>query len=110
MLIPHSVSGFLPTIIKDGFGKTNADAQLFTVPPYAVALVFMLLLTTYSDAKQARGIPIACVFAIGIIGWSILLAIPAAKITEAQYSARYFACICVVTAGYTNIPLIICES
>ncbi|WVQ82750.1 hypothetical protein IAT38_004882 [Cryptococcus sp. DSM 104549] len=96
-----SVGGFLPTIIK-GFGYTNARAQLFTVPPYAVALVFMLLLTTFSDKKQTRGLPAASVFCLGIIGWAILLSVPA----NTHYSARYFACICIVTAGYTNIPII----
>ncbi|WWC95606.1 hypothetical protein V866_002471 [Kwoniella sp. B9012] len=101
-----SVGGFLPTIIK-GFGYSNAKAQLFTVPPYAVALVFMLLLTSFSDYKQSRGIPVACVFILGLVGWSILLAVPASHISHAQYSARYLACILVVTAGYTNIPLII---
>ncbi|WVQ66264.1 uncharacterized protein L199_004443 [Kwoniella botswanensis] len=101
-----SVGGFLPTIIK-GFGYSNAKAQLFTVPPYAVALVFMILLTSFSDYKQSRGIPVASVFILGLIGWSILLAVPANHITQSQYSARYFACVCIVTAGYTNIPLII---
>lgn len=101
-----SVGGFLPTIIK-GFGYSNARAQLFTVPPYAVALVFMLLLTSFSDAKQARGIPVMCVFIIGIVGWVILLAVPALHASQSALSARFFACICIVTAGYTNIPLII---
>ncbi|KAK8866095.1 hypothetical protein IAR55_001246 [Kwoniella newhampshirensis] len=99
-----SVSGFLPTIIK-GFGYSNAKAQLFTVPPYAVALVFMLLLTSFSDHKQTRGLPVASVFILGIIGWSVLLTVPATNISQTQYSARYFACILIVTAGYTNIPL-----
>ncbi|WVF70301.1 hypothetical protein IAT40_005090 [Kwoniella sp. CBS 6097] len=101
-----SVGGFLPTIIK-GFGYSNARAQLFTVPPYAVALVFMLLLTSFSDHRQTRGIPAASVFVLGLVGWAILLAVPAAHITQSQYSARYFACCLIVTAGYTNIPLII---
>ncbi|WWC86436.1 uncharacterized protein L201_001313 [Kwoniella dendrophila CBS 6074] len=101
-----SVGGFLPTIIK-GFGYSNAKAQLFTVPPYAVALVFMLLLTTFSDKKQSRGIPVAVVFVLGLVGWAILLSVPASHITHSQYSARYFACCLIVTAGYTNIPLII---
>lgn len=114
-----SVGGFLPTIIK-GFGKfsssllqlentyvlslgySNARAQLFTVPPYVVALVFMLILTSFSDWRQTRGLPAASVFCLGIIGWAILLTLPAHE----HYSARYFACICIVTAGYTNIPLI----
>ncbi|GFZ45527.1 hypothetical protein JCM24511_03253 [Saitozyma sp. JCM 24511] len=101
-----SVGGFLPTIIK-GFGYTNAKAQLFTVPPYAVALVSMLLLTSFSDWRQTRGIPVACVFIVGLVGWVLLQAIPASHITQSQYSARYFGCICVVCAGYINIPLII---
>ncbi|KIR52877.1 high-affinity nicotinic acid transporter [Cryptococcus gattii Ru294] len=96
-----SVGGFLPTIIK-GFGYSNARAQLFTVPPYVVALVFMLILTSFSDWRQTRGLPAASVFCLGIIGWAILLTLPAHE----HYSARYFACICIVTAGYTNIPLI----
>ncbi|WRT64333.1 uncharacterized protein IL334_001265 [Kwoniella shivajii] len=101
-----SVGGFLPTIIK-GFGYSNARAQLFTVPPYAVALVFMLLLTSFSDYKQSRGLPVAFVFVLGIVGWAVLLSVPASHITDSQYSARYFACCLIVTAGYTNIPLII---
>jgi hypothetical protein len=85
-----SVGGFLPTIIK-GLGYTNARAQLFTVPPYAVALVFMLLLTSFSDWKQTRGIPAAAVFCIGIVGWAILMAVPANVKTDSasQLHARY---------------------
>ncbi|ORX37396.1 major facilitator superfamily domain-containing protein [Kockovaella imperatae] len=101
-----SVGGFLPTIIK-GLGYSNAKAQLFTVPPYVVALVFMLLLTTYSDRYQTRGIPATAVFVIGIVGWAILLAVPAHHPTATELHVRYFGCICVVTAGYTNIPIII---
>jgi hypothetical protein len=70
----------------------------------------MLLLTAFSDRKQTRGIPIACVFIIGVVGWAVLLAVPAAHITDSQFSARYFACCLIVTAGYTNIPLIIGQS
>ncbi|GAA5823381.1 hypothetical protein JCM10212_005675 [Sporobolomyces blumeae] len=100
-----SVSGFLPTIVK-GLGYTSTDAQLYSVPPYAVALVFMLLLATYSDRKQTRGIPIMTVFAIGIVGWSILLGIEPHGATHAELRARYFGVICVVVAGYSAIPLI----
>ncbi|GAA5870519.1 hypothetical protein JCM16303_001509 [Sporobolomyces ruberrimus] len=100
-----SVSGFLPTIIK-GLGYTNATAQIMSVPPYVVALVFMLLLTTYSDKVQSRGIPIMTVFAIGIMGWSILLGIEPHHATESELRARYFGVISVVVAGYSAIPLI----
>ncbi|KAL7408789.1 hypothetical protein BDY24DRAFT_419464 [Mrakia frigida] len=40
-----SVSAYLPTIIK-GLGNTDAEAQLYTVPPCAVSLIFMLMVTT----------------------------------------------------------------
>jgi len=83
---------------------------LFTVPPYAVALVFMLLLTTFSDRYQTRGLPAACVFIIALTGWAILLSVNAHHPTPGQLHARYFGCICVVTAGYTNIPIIMCKS
>ncbi|KAJ9097419.1 hypothetical protein QFC19_006789 [Naganishia cerealis] len=94
-----SVSGFLPTIIK-GLGYTEARAQLFTVPPYAVALVVMVGLSTISDRLRTRGIPAASVFIIGIVGWVILFTV------HTDLHARYFACICIVTAGYCAIPII----
>ncbi len=100
-----SVSGFLPTIIK-GLGYTEARAQLFTVPPYAVALVFMITLASVSDRVQSRGPFIAGVFCIGLAGWGLLLGIDPAGASEGALRARYFACICVVTAGYSAIPLI----
>ncbi|KAJ9103229.1 hypothetical protein QFC21_002652 [Naganishia friedmannii] len=94
-----SVSGFLPTIIK-GLGYTEARAQLFTVPPYAVALVVMVLLSTISDRLRTRGIPAGSVFIIGIVGWALLLEV------HHDLHVRYFACICIVTAGYCAIPII----
>ncbi|KAI5451618.1 hypothetical protein NCC49_001599 [Naganishia albida] len=100
-----SVSGFLPTIIK-GLGYSNARAQLFSVPPYAVALVVMVLLSTYSDKFRTRGIPAASVFVIGIVGWVLLLAISPVHATASHLHIRYFGCICIVTAGYCAIPII----
>lgn len=76
---------YIATIIKN-LGYTNAEAQLFSVPPYAVTVVFMLLLTTYSDRVQTRGIPIACVFAIGTVGWGMLYGIDA---VHGNQQARY---------------------
>ncbi|KAM0751708.1 MFS general substrate transporter [Meredithblackwellia eburnea MCA 4105] len=96
-----SVGGFLPTIIK-GLGYTNADAQLYTVPPYVV----MLLITSYSDRYQTRGLPAAAVFCVGIVGWAILWGVNPVHATKMKLHARYFGCICVVTAGYSNSPII----
>ncbi|KAI5479118.1 high-affinity nicotinic acid transporter [Pseudohyphozyma bogoriensis] len=100
-----SVGGFLPTIIK-GLGYTNAKSQLMTVPPYVVALVFMLLMTSWSDRTRSRGIPAAIVFLVGLVGWVLLYTVSPVHSTKGQLSARYFGCFCVVAAGYTNIPII----
>ena len=95
--------------------------RLFTVPPCkssssclsslplrfdhviadAVALVVMLLLNYASDRMQTRGIFVAIVFIINLVGWIILLAI-----VHNQH-ARYFACFCITIGGYAAIPLII---
>ncbi|KAH7096798.1 MFS general substrate transporter [Auriculariales sp. MPI-PUGE-AT-0066] len=94
-----SVSGFLPTIIKT-MGYTNAEAQLFTVPPYAVALVFMTVTCAISDRVKARGPFVACVFTLSAIGWLILLTV------HENQRARYFATFLTVIGGYAAIPLI----
>lgn len=53
-----SLSLFAPTIIA-GLGYTDLQAQLFTVPPYAVAYVVTLGLAWLSDRLKCRG-AIAC--------------------------------------------------
>jgi hypothetical protein len=69
----------------------------------------MLLLTSFSDWKQSRGVPAACIFLVGLTGWAILLGVPAEHPTATELHVRYFGCICVVVAGYVNIPIIICK-
>jgi len=69
----------------------------------------MLLLTSFSDWKQTRGIPAACIFLVGLTGWAILRSVPAHEPTGTDLHVRYFGCICVVVAGYVNIPIIICQ-
>ncbi|KAK7033278.1 major facilitator superfamily domain-containing protein [Favolaschia claudopus] len=101
-----SVSGFLPTIIRD-LGYSNARAQLFTVPPYVVCLVVVLIVSAYSDRYQTRGVPIASIFCIAVVGWAILLGVNAENPSQSELNARYFGCICIVTAGYSNISLLI---
>ena len=110
-----SLSGFFPTIIKS-LGYTvsllsivrflpltctqNADAQLYTVPPYAVGFVVMMLLNYSSDRVRARGPFIIGVFSVNLLGWVLLLAV------VHNERVRYFACFCIVIGGYCIIPLI----
>nr|AOR51676.1 MFS general substrate transporter [Phaffia rhodozyma] len=94
-----SVSGFLPTIIKT-MGYTNSEAQLYTVPPYAVALVFTLTVCYFSDRQKRRGLYVSLVFALASVGWLILL------IVHKNQKVRYFATFLVVIGSYGAIPLI----
>ncbi|KZP01013.1 MFS general substrate transporter [Calocera viscosa TUFC12733] len=94
-----SLGGFLPTIIA-GMGYTNAQAQLLTVPPYAVG-GFVLICTVFlSDKYQNRGIPIATATAIGGTGYLVLC-----LVDPSQLHVRYFCTFLICIGTYTTIPL-----
>ncbi|KAG9082166.1 hypothetical protein FS749_007065, partial [Ceratobasidium sp. UAMH 11750] len=93
-----SISVFLPTIIKS-FGYTNANAQLLTVPPYAVAAIFMISVSYISDRIQSRGLFMSASSGLGGIGYLLLLVIPS------NQSARYFAIFLCCAGTYTTIGL-----
>ncbi|KAK2461227.1 hypothetical protein APHAL10511_006754 [Amanita phalloides] len=95
-----SISAFLPTIIKS-FGYSDARAQLFTVPPYAVSAVVLIIFSFFSDRLQTRGIPIAIACSISAIGYLLLLVIPH------NIHVRYFAIFCITSGTYTSIGLTI---
>lgn len=95
-----SVSGFLPTIVKS-FGYTNSRAQLFTVPPYAVAFVGTILCSYLSDRVRSRGPFVITLMLLSAIGFAILLGVPH------NNSARYFATFLVVLGAFSNIPLML---
>lgn len=48
-----SISLFAPTIVS-GLGYAGLDAQLFTVPPYAIAFVVTVLVSWQSDVRGMR--------------------------------------------------------
>jgi MFS family permease len=93
-----SVSGFLPTIIKS-LDYSNADAQLYTVPPYACAAVFMMLTSFLSDRTRCRGLFVAGVMMISCSGWIILFFI----VDNGQ--VRYLATFLVVMGSFAAIPI-----
>ena len=68
----YTLSLFLPTIIKD-LGYTAAQAQLLTVPPYAVAFVLTIAVAVASEKLKLRAPFIAGPAAVAIIGYIILL-------------------------------------
>lgn len=95
-----SVSGFFPTIISS-FGYTNARAQLFTVPPYAVAFVGTVAISYLSDRLKSRGIFVVCLMLLSAVGFTILIAVPG------NNSVRYFATFLAVLGCFGNGPLML---
>ena len=68
----YTLSLFLPTIIQE-LGFTAAQAQLLTVPPYAVAFVLTLSVAVASEKLKIRAPFIMGSAFLAIIGYIILL-------------------------------------
>lgn len=108
------MSLFAPTLVS-GLGYEDLQAQLFTVPPYAVAYVFTLAAGIISDRIKNRGIVAGVSFLIGMIAF-IIQGEPSscvkgissdniiASLPGENYGVRY-AFLCIGTAGvFAGLP------
>lgn len=66
-----SLALFSPVLVA-GLGYHDLDAQLFTVPPYAVAYVVTLAIALWSDNRRMRGLFACAGFTTGFISFLIL--------------------------------------
>ncbi len=74
----YTLSLFFPTIIKElGFG--TAESQLLTVPPYAVATLFTVIIAVFSEKTKRRAPFVIFSSSLAIIGYIILLSAPTSK-------------------------------
>lgn len=87
-----ALSLFSPTIVA-GLGYHDLDAQLFTVPPYAVAYVITLAAAMLSDRYKTRGLVAGICFSVSGIAFIIQIVLP-----DKAFTARY-AMLIVSTAG-----------
>lgn len=70
----YAFSMFLPTIIRDlGWSTTVVEAQLYSVPPYAAAATFTVLVGWLSDRTGRRGIYNVASSLLAIVGFALLL-------------------------------------
>ncbi|KAH6657539.1 major facilitator superfamily transporter [Truncatella angustata] len=93
-----SLSLFTPSIIA-GLGYKDLQAQLMTVPPWAVAYVAQILVAWSSDHFNARGFHCAGAAFVGAIGF---LASAVAPVDA--YVGRYI-CLTIGSAGaFSSIP------
>lgn len=68
----YTLSLFLPTIIKE-LGYTAAQAQLLTIPPYAIATCLTVLVAIASEKTHRRAPFIMGASSVAVIGYIILL-------------------------------------
>ncbi|KAL2858530.1 major facilitator superfamily domain-containing protein [Aspergillus pseudoustus] len=94
-----SISGFLPTIVRE-LGYTEAtEANLMTVPPYACAFVLMFIASYSSDHFRDRGIHITALMCVSTIAYALLATLP-----ESNNHGKY-ACVCIAVACvYATYP------
>ncbi|KAH8646375.1 MFS nicotinic acid transporter-like protein [Tricladium varicosporioides] len=74
----YTLSLFLPTIINE-LGYKAAEAQLLTVPPYAVATILTVTVAIFSERTKKRAPFILASTSLAIIGYIVLLTAPRSK-------------------------------
>ncbi|KAF2771288.1 MFS transporter-like protein [Teratosphaeria nubilosa] len=102
LIVPaYGYAYFSPGIIK-GYGYGSIETQLHSVPPWAAAFGFAMLLATLSDWTKKR-MPFA-IFAIcvAITGFGILIAVH--DNTKLQYAALFL----VAMGAYSAMPIVVC--
>lgn len=95
----YAVSLTLPTIVRQ-LGFTATTAQLLTVPPYFVAMVFTIGMSWLADRIGQRGYCTLATSGTGVIGFILLM-------TLEDVGGRYFALYLVTAAIYPCVPLTI---
>lgn len=102
LLLPSMIYGFPSAALRRQPGIQYAILTFH--PPILTGSVpiLVLLISSYSDRYQTRGVPVASVFAIAIVGWGILYGVNPVGASAMDLHARYFGCICIVTAGCTS--------
>jgi hypothetical protein len=93
-----SLSLFTPTITA-GLGYENLQAQLMTVPPYAVAYVVSIITAWSADHFNARALHSAVLSFVGAIGFLASALLPADA-----YHARYGCLIVAASGAFSCIP------
>ncbi|KAF8252198.1 MFS general substrate transporter [Wilcoxina mikolae CBS 423.85] len=96
-----SLSLFTPSIVN-GLGYSSLQAQLMTIPPWAVSYVFTILIAFTSDHYNARALNSAGCMILGAIGFLVSAILP-----PERYLARYGCFILACSGSFACIaPLL----
>ncbi|ORY32019.1 major facilitator superfamily domain-containing protein [Naematelia encephala] len=92
----------LPTVLLQ-LGYSAANAQLMTVPIYAVAALCVVTAAYFSDRIQQRSFGCLCGFTVGLIGLVVLYCMP----KDSLSGVRYFFCMWVLGGLFAIYPSIL---
>ncbi|KAF2714939.1 MFS general substrate transporter [Pleomassaria siparia CBS 279.74] len=97
----YSFGLFLPTIINNlKFAHDPNQAQLYTVPPYAVAALCTVFISILSDRLAIRGVIMLFTLPIAIVGYGVISVSTNAKV---QYGMTFL----MATGMYASVPCIL---
>jgi MFS family permease len=97
----YTLSLFLPTIITE-LGYQAAEAQLLTVPPYAVATILVVLVAIGAERTKRRAPFVLFTTSLAIIGYIILLTAPISK-----PGVSYFGTILAAAGIYPSCAIVL---
>ncbi|KAK4703906.1 hypothetical protein P7C70_g2317, partial [Phenoliferia sp. Uapishka_3] len=92
----YSFGLFVPTIIQ-GLGYSAIRAQLFSVPPYAVAAFLTVIVAILSDKFKSRGPFMLFCLPFSIAGYALIR-------TSDSNSVKYGALFLMASGLYTSVP------
>ncbi|GAB0133001.1 hypothetical protein EsDP_00001421 [Epichloe bromicola] len=102
LIVPaYGYAYFAPSIIST-YGYSPTQTQLRSVPPWAVAFGFSMLVAFISDKVRHRALFAILSVCVAIAGFAILRAVN--DNTNLQYAALFLAAM----GAYTAMPIIVC--
>ncbi|RTE80413.1 hypothetical protein BHE90_005115 [Fusarium euwallaceae] len=102
LIVPaYGYAYFAPGIIKT-YGYSAVQTQLHSVPPWAVAFGFSMVIAFISDKIRHRAAFAIFAILVAISGFAILLGVH--DNTKVQYAALFL----VAMGAYTAMPIIVC--
>ena len=102
LIVPaYSYAYFSPTIIRS-FGYTPIQTQLHSVPPWAAAFGWSMLMATFSDMSRHRFGFIVFGICIAISAFAILISVQ--DNSDVQYAALFL----VAMGCYSTMPFMVC--
>lgn len=102
LIVPaYGYAYFSPTIIGT-YGYSPIQTQLHSVPPWAAAWAFSMIIATFSDLTRHRFLFTVGPILVAIAGLSILISVH--NNTKLEYAALFL----VAMGAYSAMPVIIC--